>query len=215
MSSSNLNEAWQRFYQEYGRAMVAWQVLESELSTLFSILTKIPPAMAVQLYYSSRSFQGRIDVLKGGLVAADATTDVKSLANIVIRKAKKYAEYRNKFAHDQPLQRQIGPSPDGSPAMFDIVLVDGKGQFQRDEVKRQYLDAGVEVDEVTDAAKCFSQLSEIVRDFWAHYRSQPQHQDAWLDTLRVRLDALPNLPRPKGQSQPSSKPKPPRPPSRG
>jgi hypothetical protein len=33
-------------YQEYGQAMLAWQLVESEFATVFSMLTKIPPAMA-------------------------------------------------------------------------------------------------------------------------------------------------------------------------
>jgi hypothetical protein len=72
MSSSHRDpySAWNRFYQEYGTAMVAWQVLESEFATLFSKLTNIPPAMAIQIFYSARSFNGRIDIYKAGLTAS-------------------------------------------------------------------------------------------------------------------------------------------------
>jgi hypothetical protein len=41
MSSSDPDEAWKLFYLEYGPAMFAWQLLESELATLFAIVWKI------------------------------------------------------------------------------------------------------------------------------------------------------------------------------
>jgi hypothetical protein len=63
-SDSSIEQAWYRFYLEYGAAMYAWQEIESELATLFSLLSKIPPDMAIQIFYSARSFNGRIDTFK-------------------------------------------------------------------------------------------------------------------------------------------------------
>lgn len=71
-SDSAVKKAWSHFYQEYGQAMLAWQLVESEFATVFSMLTKIPPAMAIQIFYSARSFRGRIDIYKArpGLLLA-------------------------------------------------------------------------------------------------------------------------------------------------
>jgi hypothetical protein len=203
-SSHDPDDAWRHFYQEYGQAMVAWQILESELATLFSFLTQIPPAMAVKIYYASRSFNGRMDVFKEGISAASASSETKSLARSIVKQAKKYAEYRNKFAHDQPLLRQ-----QGMPATFDILMVDGKGQFQVDEVKKQYLDEGVPVSEITYAATCFRQLSNLVNLFWIQARSQgaATRQSAWLALLQEQFRALPTLPRKEALYQPSEAPK--------
>jgi hypothetical protein len=118
--------------------------------------------------------------------------------------AKKYAEYRNKFAHDQPLLRQ-----QGLPPRYDILMVDGKGQFQPDEVKQQYIGQGVPVDEITYAAGYFRELANLTRDFLAQVRSR----SAWLDILRERLRRLPNLPRKEGLFQPFGAPTPPPAPS--
>jgi hypothetical protein len=38
-SDSAVKKAWSHFYQEYGQAMLAWQLVESELATVFSMLT--------------------------------------------------------------------------------------------------------------------------------------------------------------------------------
>jgi len=64
---SEIEQAWHSFYLEYGTAMVSWQMLESELATLFSKLTKIPPDMAVQIFYSATSFNGRTDIFTAAL----------------------------------------------------------------------------------------------------------------------------------------------------
>src|ERR1700675_4152885 len=97
----------------------------------FQYSPKIPPAMAIQIFYSARSFNGRIDIFDAALTASEASDEAKSFARALIKKAKKYSEYRNKFAHDQPLLHQYG-----SPAKFRVLMVDGKGQFQSDEVKK-------------------------------------------------------------------------------
>jgi hypothetical protein len=208
-SNSDPDDAWRHFYQEYGEAMVAWQLLESELATLFAFLTKIPTAMAIQIFYASRSFQGRIDVYMGGVAAAAVPAEVKSFARALAKQAKKYAGYRNKFAHDQPLLRQRGMN-------FDILMVDGKGQFQSDDVKKQYTDEGVPVSEITYAAACFRQLANLTREFWIQFKSQGpslRPQTAWLDILRERLAGLPTLPRKEALFPPSAVPKSPPAPS--
>ena len=211
MSSSDPEEAWRRFYQEYGNAMVTWQILESEIATLFSYLTKIPLPMAVQIYYSARSFNGRLDVYKGGVAASGLNAEAKAAARKIARKAKDYAEYRNKFAHDLPLLRQTPPT-------FDILMVDGRGQFQSDEVRRQYISDGIAIDEITYAATCFRQLADLTRHFWVQHRGHgdaPHPPHSWLETLRERLLALPNLPRKEALFPPSAAPKRPHSPSQG
>jgi hypothetical protein len=199
MSSSTPDDAWNKFYREYGQAMVAWQLVESELATVFSMLTKIPPPMAIQIFYSARSFNGRIDIYKAGITACTAPTEIKAMARGLINKAKKYAEYRNKFAHDQPRLRQ-----QGQPAKFDILMVDGKGQFQIDALKSEYLARAVTIAEITDAAACFRNLADLTRDVWAQHLSM---RAASLDKLRERLEALPILPRSRDQSKRPGKPK--------
>ncbi len=177
--------------------MLAWQILESELAMLFSKLSKIPPAMAMQIFYSARSFNGRMDLFKAALAASEASADAKTLARVLIRKAKKYSEYRNKFAHDQPLVHQFGVPP-----KLEIVMVDGAAQFQIDEVKQRYVDNAVRIADIRAAAECFRKLGNLARDFWA----QGKIQSGSLDKLRERLHALPNLPPAEALSPPNEEP---------
>jgi hypothetical protein len=203
-SESDPDKAWTRFYIEYGSAMLAWQIVESELATLFSKLTKIPPDMAVQIFYSARSFKGRIDIVKAALVPCKIPTEIKSFAFKLISKSKQYSDYRNKFAHDQPLLHQSG-----HPATFEVIVVDGKGQFQSDEVKAEYIKKAISTGEIRDIAAHFRNLADIIRDFWSLPLRSPLPE-----TLHRQFAALPNLPPAKGQSLLRAKHKRPPPPFR-
>ena len=171
--------------------MLAWQIIESELATLFSLLTKIRPEMAIRIFYAPRSFNGRADIFKSALVTCDVSGEIKAFARQLITKAKSYSDCRNVFAHDQPLLHQFG-----MPAQFEIVLVDGKGQFQSPTEKERYMNVAITVSDIAEIAINFRHLGNLIRDFW----SRLSMQNASLDTLRERLAALPNLPPPKGQS---------------
>jgi hypothetical protein len=192
-SKSDVERAWIKFYTEYGGAMVAWQIIERELATLFSQLTKINPDMAIRIFYAPRSFNGRTDIFKSALVTCKVSDEIKTFARQLIRKARNYSDCRNAFAHDQPLLHQFG-----MPAQFEILLVDSKGQFQSPEEKKRYIDTAITVPEIAEITVNFRHLGNLIRDFW----SRLSMQNSSLDTLRERLAALPNLPPPKGQFLP-------------
>jgi hypothetical protein len=190
-SESDVDRAWNTFYVEYGSAMLAWQIVESELATLFSFVTKIKPDMAVRIFYAPRSFNGRIDIFKSALVTCDVPDEIKKFTRQIIAKAKHYSDCRNAFAHDQPLLYQFG-----CPAQFEILLVDGKGQFQSAEEKKRHLDIAIRTSDITEITVNFRHLGDLIRDFWTHMSIQ----NASLDKLRERLAGLPNLPPSKARS---------------
>jgi hypothetical protein len=204
------DEAWKDFYLEYGPAMFAWQLLESELATLFAIVCKIQPAMAIQIFYSATSFNARTDMFSAALGASKADDDAITFARALIKKSKQYSEFRNKFAHDQPLLYQHGLA--GSGATFEILLIHGRGQFQTDAVKKRYRDNAVRVSQIKRAAKAFRDLSDLIRDFWGDLSLQ---RTPSLDKFRARLQALPNLQPPTAPAPPAAKPKRPHSPSQG
>jgi hypothetical protein len=192
-------EAMEEFHLKFGRAMGAWATVERELGTLFMMLTKIEPAMATQIYYSARSFTGRLDILKSSLAAAKVTDEAKNVTQKVITKSRQYCEFRNKIAHDLPV---LGPGhPPGSRAQ--MVIVDAKSQFQPPELKKHYLDRGVTIEDMAHIANCFDALAKIIWDLWSELATGrgPLH-----GKYLQRLVALPNLPPPKGQSPPSAMP---------
>jgi hypothetical protein len=165
-SFAEVDKAWNSFYLEYGPAMLAWQLVESELATLFSKITKIPPDMAIQIFYSANSFNGRIELFSASLTASKAPETAIAFAHSRIGKARSYSAYRNKFAHDQPLLHQPGQQ-------FEILMVHGRGQFQSDAVKKRYMDAASTVSEIKEAAGAFRDLADLTRDFWVQLPMRP------------------------------------------
>jgi hypothetical protein len=200
MTPSGPDQAWARFHVEYGKAMLHWALVESELATLFSHLTAIAPNMAVKSFYAPRSFKGRADIFRSALTVSDASDVVKAFARSLLKKADQYSNCRNKFAHDQPLLHQCS-----FPAEFEIWLVDAKGQFQLDHEKKRYLDDAVTTADIADIAVQFMELAQIVRDAWIAMPNRNPPPPS-LDKLRERLAALPSLPRPKARSQPPEAP---------
>jgi hypothetical protein len=165
-SFAEVDKAWNSFYLEYGPAMLALQLVESELATLFSKITKIPPDMAIQIFYSANSFNGRIELFSASLTASKAPETAIAFAHSRIGKARSYSAYRNKFAHDQPLLHQPGQQ-------FEILMVHGRGQFQSDAVKKRYMDAASTVSEIKEAAGAFRDLADLTRDFWVQLPMRP------------------------------------------
>jgi hypothetical protein len=206
MWSHDPDEAWRNFYLEYGPAMFEWQGIEMEMATLFAIVCEIQPAMAIQIFYSATSFNARTDMFSAALGASKADADAITFARSLIKQAKQYSEFRNKFAHDQPLLHQ-----QYQPAQFEILMVHGRGQFQSDAVKKRYRANAVTVPQIKKAARAFRDLAKIIRDFWGDLTMQ---QPPSLDKLRVRLQALPNLQAPTAPARPIAKLKPPPGPSR-
>jgi hypothetical protein len=194
--SEGTEQAWTKFYIEYGRAMLAWAMIESELATLFSFLTRIPPNMAIKIFYAPRSFKGRTEIFKSALNVCKTSEDIKTFTRALIKKADHYSDCRNKFAHDQPLLHQAS-----FPAVFDVLLVDAKGQFQSDREKQRYVHQAVSTSDLADIAAQFMNLADLIRGSWVQIQGSKSPS---LDRLREQLAALPNLPRPKDQSPPSA-----------
>lgn len=59
MHTVNLDEANNKFYSVYGRAMAAWSELERGLAVILVRVAGLTPQLAGAIYYSANSFQGR------------------------------------------------------------------------------------------------------------------------------------------------------------
>jgi len=145
------------FLRLNGGAMAAWATVERELGTVFAFVSGMKPAMAMQVFYSARSFKGRFDMFKAALVAAEVTDNVKQLVRLTLRRASRYNEFRSKLAHDLPNYDYKG----------GIVLVDAKAQFQSDEIKKQAMDQAVTVDQLSAIAANFDALAQYLHSLWS------------------------------------------------
>jgi hypothetical protein len=175
------------FLRRYGGAMAAWATIERELSTLFALVTKMNPALATQLFYSSRSFNGRADMFKAALFACEASEAVKTLSRAILKKAVTYNTTRASLAHDLPNYDYKG----------GIVLVQGRAQFQSDEMKEFYSETNITMDDLSIISSHFDRLATLIHDFW---EALVLSKAPSLDRVCKQLLLLPTDPRAKDQS---------------
>jgi len=193
---SDDKKVWHKFYLKYGKAMVAWSGVESELVTLFSLLTKIKWDMAVGIFYAPSGFKGRTAIFRAALKTCAINEPIRSLTDALLGKAEQYSDWRNKLAHDYPALH-------GAAASKHIRLITGKGQFQSDATKKIHVEAGITTEEIEDIGVQFQSLQKIICDFWGSLtvdRIPSPH------IFQQRLAELPKLPRPKAQTPPNVKP---------
>ncbi len=182
------------FLRRYGAAMSAWANVERELGTLFSFVTGMQPAMATQVFYSARSFNGRADMFKAALVTAETKETIKTLARAIIRKATRYNQCRAALAHDQPNYDYKG----------GIILVQGRAQFQSDEVKKLAVEQAITMDQLQNIAVNFEAFAKIIWDVWC---AMLMSKTPSLDKYHERLALLPTAPHEKAPPSPAAAPK--------
>ena len=178
------------FMKQFGEAMGAWAVTERELSTVFALATGMKPEMAIQIFYSARSFKGRYDMFKSALIVAALPEDTKTCIRLILTRMNKYNECRTALAHNIP--EQIDPKR--------MALIEGSAQFQRDEIKASARAKAITLETMHIISDNFNSLSNVVLDFWTEFLVQQPS----LDTLRARLAQLPIDARSKDPPPPAS-----------
>lgn len=119
MSEAKSEPGKDRFYMQYGKAMAAWADLEDALCYWFrkSIQPKGKGHVNVNadgIFYSARSFNGRVDMLKAATQSRLLTVEQKMLVRKAIKKTSDYNKFRAKLAHRMTIQKQgFGPEEDG------------------------------------------------------------------------------------------------------
>lgn len=177
------------FLRLYGLAMGSWATIERELGTLFAFITRIDPALAMQLFYSARSFTGRVDMFRAALSAAPAPDPQKDFARLIINKCRAYNELRAKLAHDLPAFDYKG----------GVILVDGKAQFQSDELKKAATERAITMEQLATAANNFESLAKIIMEAWHEIVTSKTPS---LDRYRERVLQLPDQAHTIGRAAP-------------
>ena len=102
--------AEEAFHQRYGKALAQWAYIEQRLYFWFARLTGLEDQMARAIFYSSRSFTGRRDMLASVLEATSTPDHVKAFLREAIKRASTYSSFRNALAHGEIM---IEGTPDG------------------------------------------------------------------------------------------------------
>lgn len=123
------------------------------------------------------------------LVASEAPPEQKQLARRFIAKARKYNEFRNILAHDLPCYDYKG----------GVILVDGKAQFQSDEIKEEATKKAVTMEHLRIAAGNFEALAKVMMDAWHEIACSKTPS---LDKYHERIHQLPLQAHTKDQAAP-------------
>jgi hypothetical protein len=90
------------FYKDVGRVVAAWADIESVLFAWFGRLTNTDKDMAAAIYYSARSFQGRLDMLDATVRVAEMEFSAREFLKTALRIARQYSVFRNAVVHGVP-----------------------------------------------------------------------------------------------------------------
>ena len=101
MPTFDLDKADRDFYLIYGRTMAAWSDLEGALGAILVRTANLAPDVAMAIYYSARSFQGRAEMILACIPFAKTIPAGKTFLTGVVNRASAYSGARNTFAHDR------------------------------------------------------------------------------------------------------------------
>lgn len=140
------------FYTTYGSAMLCWGVLENIICGLFIQIAKLDPTIGRSIYYSSRSFQGRMDLLESVIpfISVSQKPKMPDFVKAARKKAGAFSSFRNKLAHSQITYIDVPASRNYKK----LALVDGSKQSMHD--------LGFNSADIANAWLNFSNLTQII-----------------------------------------------------
>lgn len=115
-------DAREQFHQVIGAAMASWARVEDAMLSWFISNTEMNEAMARAVFYSATGFQGRADMIKATLRVATLAPVHTQFLKHGVKRARAYATFRNRIAHQQP----IFITEESSPLRWQFVLIEGK-----------------------------------------------------------------------------------------
>lgn len=169
------------FNLSLGETLGHWARVESFFMRHFALLTALEHKMARRLFYSARSFQGRVDMLAAAAAASNAKDGHKAFVRAAIKKAREQSGFRNRLAHGET----VFIAGSGTRYSGQYVLVEGKTDFdpfEDEAVTKAQLDTAGENFHVLAGALLFATMCD-----WGDAASDPQ---GYLRLVR----ALPNQP---------------------
>lgn len=173
-------EELHRFYTAYGRAMSQWARIESELCQWFTQITKMTPATASAVFYSSRSFNGRSDMFEAAITTISLSEVESTFLKNVIKKAVCYYSFRNRIAHRRFIHLHDN---ERTPPEGTWLLVEGTDTFAA---------AGIQITDLDNASTNFAKLADAMQLAFMHCLYPERFPS--LEICLEQVHALPNEP---------------------
>ncbi|MFN3764509.1 MAG: hypothetical protein ACK4R3_02960 [Aliihoeflea sp.] len=173
--------AEEKFHLAYGRALAQWAVVEQRMFFWFWQITGLPQDMSRAVFYSSKNFAGRADMLEAALGASATPDDVTEFLRSAMKKARQFSSFRNQLAHGETM---FDPQPD-SPNHLQTVLIDGKHNDGT-------LANVTTVEQIEAATGNFRELSRLIVDVLVHLQGQFRAEHVSPEKCTELVRALPN-----------------------
>ena len=88
--AKSFDEDQKEFYHNYGLAMAFWAEVEADLGDHFMRIARLPEKIGGPIYYSARSFLGRVDMLSACLPLAKTVPDGRKFLTRAVNLAKSW-----------------------------------------------------------------------------------------------------------------------------
>ena len=90
------------FQISYGRFMQRWARIEQATFHIFRWFSQIPEPLARSIFYSSKNFTGRADMLESTFGHINEWKEYLPAVKAAIKKARQFSGFRNQIAHGEP-----------------------------------------------------------------------------------------------------------------
>lgn len=190
--ADSFDQKQKEFQVAYANAMARWAQVEGSLAMIFSMMAGITPALAYSLYYSLRSFDARVGLFKSAIPHSKLPKKDGATLRAFANKARALAAFRNTLAHGSfslNMNRQ-------SPTFGELILTDGKYQFQSDEVKSEGLKSALTKGDLIKLDRIFVRLDNVLNNYWADRFSPGRHLQPSRYRARVLAIPIPQFPKP-------------------
>ena len=91
------------FHEKFGKTMAAWTSVEEGLFEWFKLCSGMHEQLARGVYYSTRGFAGRRDMLIAAIPFSPCDEKTRQGIRLCAKRARKYSEFRNRIAHGNPV----------------------------------------------------------------------------------------------------------------
>jgi len=174
--------------------MAKWATLEQRLFFWFAQLSGMSHDMSRAVFYSSKNFAGRADMVEAVTDIADIPDDVRKFLKAAIKKARQFNSFRNNLAHGEP---EFDSNPK-SPNYLQTVLVEGRHNGGD-------MATGITVETLQDATANIGELARLVVDPLMFVQGTFTDADSSPDRCREQIQALPHAADSKGPTNHETK----------
>jgi hypothetical protein len=185
LNAIEMGKALTNFHTAYGRFMQHWARLEEVMFYWFQWLSAMPELRARAIFYSSKNFAGRADLLEAATQHAEVGAAEIAFAKQAIKKCIQFNSFRNSATHGEAVH-DARPT---SSTYLQYLLVQGKSPVA------EQLATAITVEILGFASDNVRELSKIMFDVLQHAGQIPGYPPELVpspDKCLEQVLALPN-----------------------